>query len=643
MFYNIKHKNVTIFYITLFRKSTKINYKTTMSKKANFVEKDQVVIRFSGDSGDGMQLTGTQFSNTSALFGNDVSTFPDYPAEIRAPQGTVGGVSGFQLHFGHDEINTPGDYTDVLVAMNPAALKANIEWVKKGGTIITDIDTFTEKNLARAGYDFDPIKNYRRDFNFIEAPITSLTQEALKDFELDQKSILRTKNMFALGLVYWLFDRPLNYTEKFFKDKFGKKPILVEANTRVLHAGFNFAETIEALPRHYRVAPAKIKAGTYRNISGNTATAWGLIAAAEKANLELFCGSYPITPATDILQELAMRKDLGVKTFQAEDEIAGICTAIGAAFAGDLAVTTTSGPGLALKTEAAGLAVMTELPLVIVNVQRGGPSTGLPTKTEQSDLLQALHGRSGEAPLVVIAASTPSNCFDYAFSSAKIALEHMTPVILLTDGFLANGSEPWRLPKMAELPEIKVPFADPKNKNYQPYKRDEEKFIREWAIPGTPGHEHRIGGLEKMNITGTVSYVPKNHEVMTELREKKIKKVADYIPELELKGDQDAEVLVIGWGGTYGHIYSAVKEIRKEGKKIAFTHFNYIYPLPKNTESLISNYKKIVVCELNLGQFADHLKVQIPNFTCEKYNKLQGQPFTVIELIEKFNQMLEEK
>jgi len=614
-----------------------------MSKKANFVEKDQVVIRFSGDSGDGMQLTGTQFSNTSALFGNDVSTFPDYPAEIRAPQGTVGGVSGFQLHFGHDEINTPGDYTDVLVAMNPAALKANIEWVKKGGTIITDIDTFTEKNLARAGYDFDPIKNYRRDFNFIEAPITSLTQEALKDFELDQKSILRTKNMFALGLVYWLFDRPLNYTEKFFKDKFGKKPILVEANTRVLHAGFNFAETIEALPRHYRVAPAKIKAGTYRNISGNTATAWGLIAAAEKANLELFCGSYPITPATDILQELAMRKDLGVKTFQAEDEIAGICTAIGAAFAGDLAVTTTSGPGLALKTEAAGLAVMTELPLVIVNVQRGGPSTGLPTKTEQSDLLQALHGRSGEAPLVVIAASTPSNCFDYAFSSAKIALEHMTPVILLTDGFLANGSEPWRLPKMAELPEIKVPFADPKNKNYQPYKRDEEKFIREWAIPGTPGHEHRIGGLEKMNITGTVSYVPKNHEVMTELREKKIKKVADYIPELELKGDQDAEVLVIGWGGTYGHIYSAVKEIRKEGKKIAFTHFNYIYPLPKNTESLISNYKKIVVCELNLGQFADHLKVQIPNFTCEKYNKLQGQPFTVIELIEKFNQMLEEK
>jgi len=614
----------------------------TMSKKVNIEEKDQVVIRFSGDSGDGMQLTGMQFSNTSALFGNDVSTFPDYPAEIRAPQGTVGGVSGFQLHFGSSEVNTPGDYADVLVAMNPAALKANIEWVKKGGTIIVNIDAFNEKNIARAGYDSDPILEYRRDYNFIEAPITTLTQECLNDLGMDQKSVLRTKNMFALGMVYWLFDRPLTYTEKFFEEKFYKVPMVVEANKRVLQAGFNFAETIEALPRNYKVAPAKIQSGTYRNISGNTATAWGLIAASEKAGLQLFCGSYPITPATEILQELSARKDMGVKTFQAEDEIAGICTAIGAAFAGCLACTTTSGPGLALKTEASGLAVMTELPLVIVNVQRGGPSTGLPTKTEQSDLLQALHGRSGEAPLVVIAASTPSNCFDYAFQAAKIALEHMTPVILLTDGFLANGSEPWRLPRMEELPKITVPFANPNDTNYLPYLRDKETHVRKWAIPGTPGLEHRIGGLEKMDVTGTVSYVPKNHEVMTRHRENKINKVADFLPELEIVGDTDAELLVIGWGGTYGHIYSAVKEIRKEGKKIAFIHFHYLWPLPKNTNELLSKFKNVVVCELNLGQLADHLKVNVPGFSCHKYNKMQGQPFTVVELKDKFIQLMEE-
>lgn len=613
-----------------------------MSKKANIVEKEDVVIRFSGDSGDGMQLTGTQFSNTSALFGNDVSTFPDYPAEIRAPQGTVGGVSGFQLHFGHSEVNTPGDYADVLVAMNPAALKANIVWVKKGGTIIYNEDAFTDKNLARAGYDFDPIRKYKRDFNFISAPITTLTKECLKDFEMDQKSILRTKNMFALGIVYWLFDRPLEYTEKFFEEKFGKKPQVVEANKLVLRTGFNFAETIEALPKNYKVAPAKIKSGTYRNISGNTATAWGLIAGAEKANLPLFCGSYPITPATEILQELSARKDLGVKTFQAEDEIAGICTAIGAAFAGNLACTTTSGPGLALKTEASGLAVMTELPLVIVDVQRGGPSTGLPTKTEQSDLLQALHARNGEAPLPVIAASTPSNCFDYAFESCRIALEHMTPVILLTDGFLANGSEPWKLPDMKTLPEITVPFATPEEEDYLPYERNNENLVRRWAIPGMKGLEHRIGGLEKMDKTGTVSYVPENHQVMTDIREEKIQKVVCKIPDQEIIGDEDADLLVIGWGGTYGHIYSAVKDVRKEGKKIAFAHFHYLYPLPKNTEELTAKYKKIVVCELNLGQFADHLKVNVPNFECEKFNKLHGQPFTVVELAEKFNQLLEE-
>lgn len=614
-----------------------------MSKKQLLTERDQVVIRFSGDSGDGMQLTGTQFSDTSAIFGNDVSTFPDYPAEIRAPQGTVGGVSGFQLHFGHYEVNTPGDYADVLVAMNPAALKANLDWVKKGGTIIFNEDTFTEKNLARAGYDFDPIRQNKRDFQFINAPISTLTKECLKDFDLDNKSILRTKNMFALGMVYWLFDRPLDYTENFIEEKFAKKPKIVEANKLVLRVGYNFAETIEALPKNYKVAPARIKPGIYRNISGNTATAWGLIAAAEKAKLPLFCGSYPITPATEILQELSMRKDMGVKTFQAEDEIAGICTAIGAAFAGNLAVTTTSGPGLALKTEATGLAVMTELPLVIVNVQRGGPSTGLPTKTEQSDLLQALHGRSGEAPLVVIAASTPSNCFHFAFQAARLALEHMTPVILLTDGFLANGSEPWLLPKESDYPSINVPWATPEDENYQPYERDQDTYIRKWAIPGMKGLEHRIGGLEKMDKTGTVSYVPENHALMTEYRDKKVRKVAESIPEINIKGDEDADVLVIGWGGTYGHLYSAVKEVRKEGKKVAQLHFNHIWPLPRNTEELLSKYPKKLVCELNMGQFADHLKVTIPNFECERFNKMQGLPFTIVELKDKINQLLENK
>jgi 2-oxoglutarate ferredoxin oxidoreductase subunit alpha len=614
-----------------------------MGKKSNIIEKDHVVIRFSGDSGDGMQLTGSQFSNTSALFGNDISTFPDYPAEIRAPQGTVGGVSGYQLSFGRGEVSTPGDYADVLIAMNPAALKANLIWVKKGGTIITNLDAFTEKNLERAGYTSDPISENRNDYNFIEAPISTLTVECLKDFELDTKSILRTKNMFALGMVYWLFDRPLIYTENFFKEKFAKKPQLIEANTRVLHAGYNFAETIEALPINYKIAPAKIQPGTYRNITGNTATAWGLIAAAEKAGLPLFCGSYPITPATEIFQELSLRKDLGVKTFQAEDEIAGICTAIGAAFAGNLACTTTSGPGLALKTEASGLAVMTELPLVIVNVQRGGPSTGLPTKTEQSDLLQALHGRSGEAPLVVLAASTPSNCYDYAFEAARIALEHMTPVILLTDGFIANGSEPWRLPDENYHPKINVPFAKPEDSTYLPYDRDTEKYIRKWAIPGMKGLEHRIGGLEKMDKTGTVSYVPKNHELMTEYRDKKVRKVADFIPEIQLIGDADADLLVIGWGGTFGHIYSAVKELRLEKKKIALLHFNYIWPLPRNTNEILAKFKNKVVCELNRGQFADHLKVNVPHFECEKFNKLQGLPFTIVELKDKFTQLLNQK
>ncbi|MGQ1908556.1 2-oxoacid:acceptor oxidoreductase subunit alpha [Marinifilum sp. RC60d5] len=614
-----------------------------MSQKTKVIEKEEVVIRFSGDSGDGMQLTGTQFSDTSALFGNDVATFPDYPAEIRAPQGTVGGVSGFQLHFGHSEVNTPGDFADVLVAMNPAALKANLRWIKPSGTIIVNEDSFTDRNLEKAGYDSDPLQDDKlADYNLIKAKVTTLTKECLKDSGLDQKSIIRSKNMFTLGMVYWMFDRPLEHTEEFIENKFKKHPLVVEANKKVLRAGFNFAKTIEALAYNFSVAPANIKKGTYRNITGNKATAWGLIAVAEKAGLELFCGSYPITPATEIFQELAARKDLGVKTFQAEDEIAGICTAIGASFAGNFAVTTTSGPGLALKTEAAGLAVMTELPLVIVNVQRGGPSTGLPTKTEQSDLMQALHGRSGECPLPVIAASTSSNCFEYAFRAGKIALEHMTPVILLSDGFIANGAEPWRIPKMADLSDINVPIAK-EGEEYQPYARDEEKLARKWAVPGTKGLEHRIGGLEKMDVTGEVSYVPENHQVMSDIRAKRIQKIANFIPDVPVKGNDDADVLVVGWGGTYGHLTTAVRELIAEGKDIALAHFHYIFPLPKNTEEVFSRYKKIIVCELNNGQFAEYLRSQFQHIDFKQYNKLQGLPFTVLELKQKFNQLLEEK
>jgi 2-oxoglutarate ferredoxin oxidoreductase subunit alpha len=602
-----------------------------MGKKAT-AELKQVVIRFSGDSGDGMQLTGTQFSNTSALLGNDVSTFPDYPAEIRAPQGTVGGVSGFQLHFGQTEITTPGDYADVLVAMNPAALRANLRWVKSGGTIILDVDSFNDKNLKRAGYVNDPLPELKKgDYNIIEAPVTEFTKKALEGSGLDQKTILKTKNMFTLGIVYWLFDRPLTYTEQFFDEKFGKKPQIAEANKTVLRAGFNFAETIEALVSH-KVAAAEIEKGIYRNITGNVATAWGLLAASEKSGLPLFVGSYPITPATDILQELSEHKNLGVKTFQAEDEIAGIVTSIGASFAGSLAATTTSGPGLALKTEALGLAVITELPLVIVNVQRGGPSTGLPTKTEQSDLLQAVYGRNGEAPMPVIAASTPSNCYFYAFEAARIAVEHMTPVILLTDGFIANGSQPWKITSMDELPKINVPFAKT-DAPYLPYERD-EKFVRTWAIPGTPGLEHRIGGLEKMAKTGTVSYVPENHEVMTKERQDKVDAIVNFIPDLKVEGASEADLLIIGWGGTYGHLVSATHTLQEEGYSVAHAHFNYINPLPKNTADVLKRYKKILVCELNSGQFKKHLTINFPQFSYLQYNKIQGLPFTVLEIIE---------
>lgn len=608
------------------------------------IEKEEVVIRFSGDSGDGMQLTGMQFSTTAALLGNDVSTFPDYPAEIRAPQGTVGGVSGFQLHFGNSKVYTPGDYCDVLVAMNPAALKANKRWVKKGGAIIVNSDSFTDKNLEKAGYEENPIPDFKKgDFNIIEAPINTLVREAVKDIGLDLKSIERTKNMFALGVTYWLFNRSLEHTEAFFEKKFGKKPEIAQANRLALEAGYNYANTIEAFESYYVVNKANLEKGTYRTINGNIATAWGLMAAAEKANMTLFCGSYPITPATDILQEFAAQRGLGVKTFQAEDEIAGIATSIGASFGGHFAVTTTSGPGLALKSEAVGLAVIAELPLVIVDVQRGGPSTGLPTKTEQSDLLQAVYGRHGESPVVVIAASSPSNCFQYAFEAGKIALEHMVPVILLTDGFLANGSEPWRIPQMKDLPTINPPFVTADTKDYLPYERDPETYVRKWAIPGMKGFEHRVGGLEKMDKTGNVSYVPENHELMTEYRQGKIDRVANCLPMPEVEGSESGKLLVIGWGGTYGHLHSAVASARADGMDVSFVHFNYICPLPNNIDKVFEKFDNILVCEINSGQFADYLSIKESRFTYKKYNKVQGLPFTIEELKNAFNEILEDK
>jgi 2-oxoglutarate ferredoxin oxidoreductase subunit alpha len=614
-----------------------------MGKSSKVIEVDKLVVRFSGDSGDGMQLTGTLFSHTSAIYGNDISTFPDFPADIRAPQGTIGGVSGFQVHFGRSGVLTPGDYTDVLVAMNPAALKANSIWMKAGGTIIIDEDSFDEKGIQKAGYKTnDPFTEDKLEgFNVVKAPITRQTRESLVGIDLDNKSILRSKNMYALGLVYWLFNRPMHHTEEFIRSKFARKPDIMEANLRVLQAGYDYGNIIEAITPSYHISPAEVRKGFYRNLNGNKATAWGFLYAAEKAGLELFLGSYPITPATEILQELSARKDLGVKVFQAEDEIAGICTAIGASFAGRLAITNTSGPGLALKTEAMGLAVMAELPIVIVNVQRGGPSTGLPTKTEQADLLQALHGRNGECPLVVMAASTPVNCFDYAFYASKIAVEHMIPVILLTDGFLANGTQQWRIPDEGDFPNIIIPKTTQKPEAFLTYKRNAEKLNRDWVTPGNAGYEHRIGGLEKDFETGCVSQDGLNHQKMVEVRQEKLERIANYIPELEVVGDADAELLVIGWGGTYGHLFSAVDELNLEGKKVALAHFAYINPLPRNTAEVLKRFKKIVVCELNLGQFAGYLRMKHPQYNYTQFNKVQGQPFTIHELKETFLELLE--
>ena len=603
-----------------------------MARNLNVIKRDEVVIRFSGDSGDGMQLAGTLFSDTAALFGNDLSTFPDFPAEIRAPQGTVGGVSGFQIHLGCSKIKTPGDYADVLVAMNPAAIKANAKWVRPDAIIIFDKDNFTGKNLEMAGYIADPVAEEKLETcNVVAAPISSMVKEALKDFGLDAKLVLRTKNMFALGMLYRLFDRKLNYTEQYFDTKFVNKPEIAEANKIALRKGYHYAGTIEVLNAVIKIEPAQIAPGRYRNICGNIATAWGFLAAAEKAGLKFFIGSYPITPASGILEELAARKDLGVKSFQAEDEIASICAALGASFAGYLAATSTSGPGLALMSEAIGLAVMAELPVVIVDVQRGGPSTGLPTKTEQSDLLQALYGRNGESPVVVIAASAPANCFNYAFTAAKIAVEHMTPVILLTDAYLANGSEPWKIPAIKDLPEIKPPYADKNDLPFMPYKRDCEKLVRSWAVPGTPGLEHRIGGLEK-TIKGTVSYIPENHEQMVKTRADKVARVADDIPDLLVFGEKQGDLLLTGWGGTEGYLMTAASELQAEGYNVSQACFNFINPLPKNVREVFSKFKKIAVAELNLGQFADYLRIKFPEFSYYKINKVQGMPFTIKEI-----------
>lgn len=604
---------------------------------------EAVVIRFVGDSGDGMQLTGTQFSDTSAMFGNDIATFPNYPSEIRAPQGSLYGVSGFQVHIGSVEISTPGDNVDLLVAMNPAGLKTNLHAVKPGHTIIVDTDAFTKKNLEKAQYDSNPLEDGSlSNYRVIEVAMTSLTKEALKDVDgLDNKSITRSKNMFALGMVYWMYDRSTDYTIDFFNKKFKSKPEVIEANTKVLNAGFYFAETLELIPNAYTISPAKMAEGTYRIIMGNTATAWGFLAAAEKSGLELFLGSYPITPATDILHELVKHKHFGVKAFQAEDEIAGISSAIGAAFAGDLAITTTSGPGLALKGEALGLAMMIEVPLVVVNVQRGGPSTGLPTKTEQSDLLQALYGRNGESPVIVIAASTPANCFNYAYHASKLALEHMTPVILLTDGYIANGSAPWKIQSVSDMPEIKNRIVSEYKEGWHPYDREEESLARNWAIPGSPGLEHRVGGLEKDKVTGNVSYVPENHEYMVKIRSEKIKRVQNFIPDLTTEFAQEGDLLVVGWGGTYGALHTAAKELNNEGySNIGYAHFSYINPLPKNTEEIFKKFKKIVVCELNNGQFAQVLKINFNNLNITQFNKIQGLPFGNSELVEKFKQLV---
>ena len=602
-------------------------------------ELDVVTIRFAGDSGDGMQLTGTQFTDNTAIFGNDLSTLPDYPAEIRAPAGSLAGVSSFQLQFSNQDIHTPGDDLDVLVAMNPAALKVHLSDLQENGMVLVNTANFTKKNLGLAGYENDPLEDDTlKHYRSIKVDMTKLVTTALADSGLTPKLMARSTNMFALGLLYWLYERDMDSSINFITKKFAKKPEIIDANIKALKTGYYYGETIEVIKTTYRIPKAKFNKGTYRNIMGNDATALGLVAAAEKSNLSLFYGGYPITPASDVLHYLSNYKNFGIKTFQAEDEIAGVCSAIGAAFAGDLAVTASSGPGIALKGEALGLAVMTELPLVVINVQRGGPSTGLPTKTEQSDLFQAMYGRNGECPMVVLAPSTPADCFDIAFEACKIALEHMIPVMVLSDGYVANGSEPWSVPDASSIPEIK-PNLISGTDEYVPYSHDQKTMARPWAIPGTPGMEHRIGGLEKQDQSGNVSYDPENHHFMNLKRQKKVDVIADFIPKAEAFGDSSGQLLVLGWGGTYGAIRSAVERAQKAGHSVAHLHLKHINPFPKNLGEILVKYQQVLIPELNLGQLSTMIRAKYL-VDAQGLNKVAGKPFTTSEVYNKILQMV---
>ena len=607
-----------------------------MLQETNVKAIDKVVIRFAGDSGDGMQLAGNIFSNISAEKGDEISTFPDYPAEIRAPQGSLSGVSGYQVSVGKD-VFTPGDEADVLVAMNPAALKTNLKYLKKEGVIVCDGDSFTAANLKKAEYaTSDPIAELGIDpHRVMLVPMTTLIKSALEDSGVDQKTMMKSRNMLALGIICWIFDRPVESVLRKLRAKFAKKPAVYEANAKVIRAGWDYGHNTHSSLPVYRIETSDARPGTYTDVTGNTATAWGLIMASEKSGRPLFLGSYPITPATDILHELAKRKDLGVKAIQMEDEIAGVCSAIGASYAGHLAVTSTSGPGLALKSEGIGLAVMAELPLVVIDVQRGGPSTGLPTKTEQTDLLQALYGRNGEAPLCVLAATSPTDCFHMAFEAARIAMEHMTPVILLTDAFIANGSSAWRIPEDKDYPEIH-PHILPQNvleQGWRAYDRD-TNGARWWALPGTPGAMHRLGGLEKDAKTSIISTDGPNHELMVKARREKIARIADEVPAVEPMLAPDADTILLGWGGTYGHLLAAATQLNAQGHKVAFWQFRYINPLPANTFEVLSRYKNIIVAELNTGMFADYLQMHMPMKEIKRINKVEGQPFLVREVVD---------
>ena len=605
-------------------------------------ELEQVVVRFSGDSGDGMQLAGNIFSTVSATVGNDISTFPDYPADIRAPQGSLTGVSGFQVHIGANKVYTPGDKCDVLVAMNAAALKTQYKFAKSTACIIIDTDAFQKSDLEKAAFKTDnPIEEMGIKQDVIAAPISQMVKDCLADTGMDNKSMLKCRNMFAVGLVCWLFSRDLTIAEEFIREKFAKKPEIAEANIKVIRAGYDYGHNTHASASHTYKIESKVKTpGRYMDITGNKATAYGFIAAAEKAGLKLYLGSYPITPATDVLHELSKHKSLGVMTVQCEDEISGCASAVGASFAGALAVTSTSGPGICLKSEAMNLAVIMELPLVVLDVQRGGPATGLPTKSEQTDLLQVLFGRNGESPMPILAATSPTDCFECAYMASKIALEHMTPVVLLTDAFVANGSAAWKLPKLADYPAIVPPYVRPEMQgSWTPYQRDEKTGSRYWAIPGTEGFTHILGGLEKDNKTGAISTDPENHDLMTRLRAEKIAKIE--VPDVEVEGDKDdAELLIVGFGGTYGHLHAAMDELRATGKKVALAHFKFINPLPKNTAEVMKRYKKVVVAEQNMGQFAGYLRMKVDGFVPYQFNQVKGQPFLVNELVQAFEEII---